>query len=58
MRNIRRDGMDQIKAEEKDGRVSEDEAHRFTDEIQKTTDEFIKKIDETLAHKEKEIMQV
>lgn len=58
VRNIRRDGMDQIKAEEKDGRVSEDEAHRFTDEIQKTTDEFIKKIDETLAHKEKEIMQV
>jgi ribosome recycling factor len=58
VRNIRRDGMDQIKAEEKEGRVSEDEAHRFTDEIQKTTDEFIKKIDESLAHKEKEIMQV
>ncbi len=58
IRNIRRDGMDQIKAMEKEGHVSEDEAHRLTDEIQKTTDEFIKKVDEALTHKEKEIMQV
>lgn len=58
IRNIRRDGMDQVKAKEKDGHISEDDLHRLNDEIQKVTDEFIKKIDEDLAHKEKEIMQV
>lgn len=58
IRNIRRDGMDQIKKMEKDGHVSEDETHRLIDEIQKITDEFIKKVDEALVHKEKEIMQV
>jgi len=58
VRNIRRDGMDQIKTLEKDGDLSEDESHRFSDEIQKVTDEFIKKIDDSLTQKEKEIMSV
>lgn len=58
IRNIRRDGMDQIKTMEKDGHASEDESHRLSDDIQKVTDEFIKKVDESLSHKEKEIMQV
>ena len=58
IRNIRRDGMDQIKTMEKDGHVSEDESHRLSDDIQKVTDEFIKKVDESLTQKEKEIMQI
>ncbi|MBY0501392.1 MAG: ribosome recycling factor [Alphaproteobacteria bacterium] len=58
IRNIRREGMDQIKAMEKDGETSEDESHKLSDEIQKVTDEFIKKVDEALSHKEKEILQV
>jgi ribosome recycling factor len=58
IRNIRRDGMDQIKGLEKKGELSEDESHRFSDDIQKVTDEFIGKIDDALSHKEKEIMQV
>lgn len=58
IRNIRRDGMDQIKAMEKGGEASEDESHKLSDEIQKVTDEFIKKVDEALSHKEKEILQV
>jgi ribosome recycling factor len=58
IRNIRRDGMDQVKGMEKDGHVSEDESRRLGEDIQKATDEFIKKVDEALAHKEKEIMQV
>ncbi len=58
IRNIRRDGMDQVKSIEKAGHVSEDESHKLTDEIQKVTDEFIKKVDEALTHKEKEILQV
>jgi ribosome recycling factor len=58
VRNIRRDGMDQIKGLEKKGELSEDESHRFSDEIKKVTEEFISKIDDALSHKEKEIMQV
>lgn len=58
IRNIRRDGMDKVKAMEKDGDISEDESHRFSDDIQKVTDEFIKKTDEALAQKEKEILHV
>ena len=58
VRNIRRDGMDQVKAMEKDGDLSEDDSHRLADEIQKVTDEFIKKVDESLSQKEKEIMSV
>lgn len=58
IRNIRRDGMDNLKKMEKDGHISEDDVHRLGDDIQKLTDEFVKKIDEALSHKEKEIMQV
>lgn len=56
IRNIRRDGMDHFKKQEKDGNISKDDHQRKSDEIQKLTDEFIKKIDEALAAKEKEIM--
>ena len=58
VRGVRRDGMDKIKLMEKDGDISEDDLHRLSDDIQKMTDDFIKKIDDTLAHKEKEILQV
>ncbi|HUX78264.1 MAG TPA: ribosome recycling factor [Alphaproteobacteria bacterium] len=58
VRNIRRDGMDQIKTLEKDSHISEDDSHRLAEEVQKVTDEFIKKVDEALSHKEKEILQV
>lgn len=58
IRNIRRDGMDDLKKMEKDGGVSKDEIASKGDEIQKLTDGFIKKIDETLALKEKDIMQI
>lgn len=58
VRNIRRDGMDQIKTLEKNGDLSEDDSRHFADQIQKVTDEYIKKVDEALSHKEKEIMQV
>jgi ribosome recycling factor len=58
IRNVRRDGMDDLKKQEKDGKISEDEHRKKSDEIQKITDEFIKKIDEMLVSKEKDIMQV
>jgi ribosome recycling factor len=58
VRNVRRDGMDSIKKQEKDGDISEDEHRRLSDEIQKATDDHIKKIDEALVVKEKEILSV
>ncbi len=58
VRNVRRDGMDQLKKLEKDGQISQDEHRQYSTEIQGLTDETIKKIDEALSHKEKEILQV
>jgi len=58
VRNIRRDGMDKLKRQEKDGEISQDEQRAWGDDLQKLTDGFIKQIDEALASKETEIMQV
>lgn len=58
VRNVRRDGMDQLKKMEKDGEISEDRQHELADEVQKLTDGFITRIDEALKAKEAEIMQV
>lgn len=58
VRNIRRDGMDELKKMEKDNVISEDEHKRGSDEVQKLTDDFIKKVDALLATKEKDIMSV
>lgn len=58
VRNVRRDGMDNLKRMEKDHEISSDEHHLWSDEIQEMTDAHIKLIDETLAQKEEEIMQV
>jgi ribosome recycling factor len=58
IRNVRRDGMDNLKKSEKDGEISEDEHKRLSDEVQKLTDGFIKKVDDMLAVKEKDMMVV
>lgn len=58
VRNVRRDGMDQIKKAEKDSDISQDDAKLYSDEVQELTDKFIKLIDDTLATKEGEIRQV
>lgn len=58
VRNVRRDGMDQLKSLEKDGDISKDEQHSLGSKIQELTDKFIKDIDGVYAHKEEEIMQV
>lgn len=58
IRNVRRDGMDSMKKQEKDGDVGQDEARRTSDEIQKLTDKTIAEVDAVLAEKEEEIMQV
>ena len=58
VRNVRRDGMDGLKVQERDGKLNEDEHRKRSAEVQKLTDEFIKKVDETLATKEKDISHV
>jgi len=58
VRNVRRDGMEQLKKMERAGEISQDEHKKRADQIQKLTDETIAKIDDLLANKEHEIMQV
>ncbi len=58
VRNVRRDGMEQLKGMEKDGDIGKDLHHDHGEEVQKITDNVIKEIDDLLQHKEQEIMKV
>ena len=58
VRNIRRDGNEELKKLQKDGELSEDEESRLSDELQKLTDSYIGKLNQLLEEKEKEIMEV
>jgi ribosome recycling factor len=56
IRNVRRDGIENLKADEKKKEISEDDRKRGETEVQKLTDEQIKALDEVFAAKEKEIL--
>ncbi|NJR79070.1 ribosome recycling factor [Sphingomonas corticis] len=56
VRNVRRDGMDALKTDEKKGVFSEDERKRHETEVQKLTDATIADIDQVADAKEKEIL--
>lgn len=58
IRNIRRDANDELKKNQKDGEMTEDELRRLTDDVQKLTDKNISNIDDVADKKEKEIMEV
>jgi ribosome recycling factor len=58
VRNVRRDGMDQLKRLEKDGDLSKDQHHKSSEQVQELTDREIKQINEMLAAKEAEIMTI
>ena len=58
VRQARKDANDDIKGRQKDGDLSEDDAHREQDEVQKLTDRYIHQLDELLKHKEAEVMEV
>ena len=58
IRNVRRDGMDQIKKAKADGDLSEDDQKIWEDEVQEMTDKAIKAVDAALETKQAEIMQV
>ena len=57
VRNVRRDGMDQIKKARANG-MSEDDQKFWESEVQDLTDKMIKAVDEALETKQAEIMQV
>jgi ribosome recycling factor len=58
IRNIRKDGNDQIKSLEKDKEISEDESKKAQTQVQKLTDEHTAKVDETFKNKEADILKV
>lgn len=57
VRNVRRDGMEQLKKAKTDG-MGEDDHKIWSDEVQALTDKAIENIDNALEHKQEEIMQV
>ncbi|MEJ7528759.1 ribosome recycling factor [Staphylococcus hominis] len=58
IRNIRRDINDQLKKDEKNGDITEDDLRSQTEDVQKVTDNSIKEIDNLVDEKEKDIMSV
>ncbi|MEI7953418.1 MAG: ribosome recycling factor [Synechococcaceae cyanobacterium ELA182] len=58
LRNIRRDGIDRIKKQEKDSELSEDQSRDEQEKIQKLTDRFIAEIEKHLTEKEADILKV
>lgn len=58
LRNARRDAMDLLKSEKKDGNLSEDELSGLETQVQKITDSHNTQIDELATAKEKEVMEI
>jgi ribosome recycling factor len=58
VRNLRREGNEQLKKLVKDKAISEDEERRAQDDMQKLTDRFIVEVDKLIAAKEQEIMTI
>jgi ribosome recycling factor len=58
VRNIRRDGNDELKKLLKDAAITEDDESKAAEELQKLTDSYIAKVNQVLEEKEKEITEV
>ena len=58
LRNLRRDAIDQIKKQEKEGELSEDLSRDEQDKVQKQTDKSIAELEKLLADKETDILKV
>ena len=58
IRNVRRDAIEKLRHNEKEGKITEDDLHRGEKEAQELTDEHIKLVDEVIAGKEKEVLTV
>ena len=58
VRSIRREGIDEFKAKQKNSEITEDDLRTAEDKIQKMTDKKIEEIDQLLEAKEKEVMSI
>jgi ribosome recycling factor len=58
VRNIRREGIEELRKREKKHEISEDDLHRAQDEVQQFTDDFVAQLDELHIAKEEELMEV
>lgn len=58
IRNVRRDGIEQLRALEKSKQISQDDLKRSQDHLQKVTDERVAKADQLSARKETELVEV
>jgi ribosome recycling factor len=58
IRNIRREGADALKKEERDGEIGADDAHRELDALQRTTDRWVAEVDRLGEAKEREVLEV
>ncbi len=58
VRHARQEANKDIKHQQSDGKISEDDSRRDQDKIQKLTDEYIAKIEQMAKHKEEEVMEV
>ncbi len=56
IRNVRRDGMESLKEDEKKKEISEDDRKRHEEEVQKLTDQYVGECESAAETKEKEIM--
>ena len=58
IRNIRRDGIEKVKASEKEKNISQDESKKFQNDIDNMTSEYIKIIDNAHKHKEEDLKKI
>ncbi len=58
LRNLRRDAIEKVKKQEKDGDLSEDQSRDQQEVVQKLTDKFIAELEKHLAEKEADILKV
>ena len=58
VRHVRREALESLKAEQKNGEITEDDLSHGEKEVQKLTDNYVKKIDDHLSSKEEEILTV
>ena len=58
VRSTRREAMDTIEKDEKSGKISKDDRHRYSEQVQKITEEISQKIDDILKGKENDLSQV
>ncbi len=58
IRSIRRDTIDSIQKEEKNSKISKDEAHRYIESVQKITDEMTGEIDKVVKAKDTELKEI